>query len=73
MKKTLLVLVTLIFAVNISSKAEDFSAVYNGDTNYYKITSSFVPLTVEVTYGETSNSSHIEYSGSVSTSCWIRL
>ena len=49
MKKSLLVLVAIIFAINLNTQAEDFSAVYNGDTIYYKITSSTSPYTVAVT------------------------
>ena len=67
MKKELLVLVAIIFAINFSSKAEDFSAVYNGDTIYYNITSSISPLTVSVTYrGSDDNDYYYEYMGSVS-------
>ncbi|HHT03647.1 MAG TPA: hypothetical protein GX005_04915, partial [Bacteroidales bacterium] len=50
MKKSLLILLTLIIGINLNTQAEDFSAVYNGDTIYYNITSSISPLTVSVTF-----------------------
>ncbi|MDD4528978.1 MAG: leucine-rich repeat domain-containing protein, partial [Bacteroidales bacterium] len=50
MKKSLLILFAIIFAINLNIQAEGFSAVYNGDTIYYNITSSTSPRTVEVTY-----------------------
>ena len=50
MKKELLILVALIFAVNLNSQAHDFSVMYNGDSIYYKITSSAFPRSVAVTY-----------------------
>ncbi|MBP1645609.1 MAG: hypothetical protein H6Q16_1184 [Bacteroidetes bacterium] len=50
MKKTLLVLLTIVFAFNLNTKAEDFSAVYNGDTIYYNITSSVFHFTASVTF-----------------------
>ncbi|MDD2576957.1 MAG: leucine-rich repeat domain-containing protein [Bacteroidales bacterium] len=67
MKKSLLVLLIILFAINLSSKAEDFSAVYNGDTIYYNITSSTYPYEVEVTFrGIYSFSYFNEYKDSVS-------
>lgn len=67
MKKSLLVLLVILFAINLSSKAEDFSAVYNGDTIYYNITSSVYPYEVEVTFrGIYSFSYFNEYKDSVS-------
>ena len=67
MKQSLLVLLAILFAINISSKAEDFSAVYNGDTIYYNITSSVYPYTASVTFrGIYSFSYFNEYNGSVS-------
>ncbi|MDD4703605.1 MAG: leucine-rich repeat domain-containing protein [Bacteroidales bacterium] len=67
MKKTLLVLIAIIHAINFNTKAEDFSAVYNGDTIYYNITSSASSLTVAVTFRGSSYSSYPnEYSGTVS-------
>ncbi|MPL79570.1 hypothetical protein SDC9_25454 [bioreactor metagenome] len=67
MKKSLLVLLVILFAINLSSKAEDFSAVYNGDTIYYNITSSVYPYTASVTFrGSTDYSYTNEYSGSLS-------
>ena len=65
MKKSLLILLAIIFAINLNTQAEDFSAVYNGDTIYYNITSSTSPRMVEVTYRGTSYSSYYEYSGVV--------
>jgi len=53
MKKSLLVLFSIIIGVNINSHAYDFYALSNGDTIYYKITSSTSPRTVAVTYGGT--------------------
>ncbi len=50
MKKLLLILLAIVFAFNLNTKAEDFSAVYNGDTIYYNITSYVSPYTAEVTY-----------------------
>ena len=67
MKKSLLILFAIIFAINLNTKAEDFSAVYNGDTIYYKITSSTYPRAVEVTYqGNSYNTYNNEYTGNVS-------
>ncbi|HBN06044.1 MAG TPA: hypothetical protein DD434_09720 [Bacteroidales bacterium] len=66
MKKTLLILVALIFAVSLNSHAEDFSAVNDGDTIYYKITSSVAPLTVAVSFkGNEFYTYQNEYTGSV--------
>ena len=67
MKKLLLILLAIIFAVNIKTNAEDFYSVYNGDTIYYNITSSVSPRTVEVTFRGISNEAYAnEYSGAVS-------
>ncbi|NCC19273.1 MAG: leucine-rich repeat domain-containing protein, partial [Bacteroidia bacterium] len=67
MKKSLLILLAIIFAINLNTQAEDFSAVHNGDTIYYNITSSTSPRTVAVTYRGASSSSYSnEYSGAVS-------
>ncbi|MFV0501147.1 MAG: hypothetical protein ACK5MH_06110 [Bacteroidales bacterium] len=67
MKKSLLILFAILFTINLNTQAEDFSAVYNGDTIYYKITSSTTsPKTVEVTYkGSNYDSFSNEYSGVV--------
>ncbi|MEA4967609.1 MAG: hypothetical protein VB048_05775, partial [Bacteroidaceae bacterium] len=63
-KKTLLILFTVIFAINLNTQAESFSAVYNGNTIYYNITSYITPRTVAVTYrGNSYNSYSNEYSG----------
>ncbi|MBP1645296.1 MAG: leucine-rich repeat protein [Bacteroidetes bacterium] len=48
MKKVLLVLAVLIFAINLNTQAEDFTTVYNGNNIYYSITSSTYPRTVEL-------------------------
>ena len=67
MKKSLLVLLAIVFAISLNTKAEDFSAVYNGDTIYYNITSSVYPYTAKVTFrGETYLSYLNEYIDSVS-------
>ena len=67
MKKSLLILFVIIFAINLNTQAEDFSAVHNGKTIYYNITSSTYPRTVEVTFRGPSFSSYShEYSGTVS-------
>ena len=67
MKKSLLILFAIIFAISLNTQAEDFSAVYNGDTIYYNITSSTSPRTVAVTYRGAGRSSYSnEYSGTVS-------
>jgi hypothetical protein len=66
MKKVLLVLVAIIFTINLNTHAEDFSAVYNGKTIYYNITSSVYPFTVSVTYRGNSYYSYPKgYSGSI--------
>ncbi len=66
MKKTILILFAIIFAASINTQAEDFSVVYNGDTIYYKITSSTSPFTAAVTF-QGSNGFHYmdEYTGIV--------
>ncbi len=67
MKKTLLILFAIIFAINLNTQAEDFSAIYNGKIIYYNITSTASPRTVAVTYlGSTYYSYSNEYSGVVS-------
>ncbi|MCK9321549.1 MAG: leucine-rich repeat protein [Bacteroidales bacterium] len=67
MKKELLILVALIFAVNLNSQAHDFSVMYNGDSIYYKITSSAFPRSVAVTYrGNYYSAYFYEYTGAVS-------
>ncbi|MBP1644943.1 MAG: leucine-rich repeat protein [Bacteroidetes bacterium] len=66
MKKAILILIASIFAISLNSKAEDFSAFYNGDTIYYKITSSVSPLTVGVTFKGPIYYYYNEYAGSVS-------
>jgi len=50
MKKSLLILLTLIIGINLSAQAVDFFAVNNGDTIYYNIKISTPSRTVEVTY-----------------------
>jgi hypothetical protein len=50
MKKILLILFALIFAINLNTQAEDFSAVYNGKTIYYRSIFNSFPPAVEVTY-----------------------
>ena len=62
MKKLTFLLVALF--LGMSAMAHDFSAVYNGKTIYYNITSSTSPRTVAVTYQGTSYTS-ATYSGSV--------
>ncbi len=67
MKKTILILLTIIFAITLNAKAHDFSAINNGDTIYYNITSTTAPFSVAVTFKGDYNDSFInEYSGSVS-------
>ncbi|MDY4789645.1 MAG: leucine-rich repeat protein [Bacteroidales bacterium] len=66
MKKTLLILAALIFTVSLNSQAEDFSAVNDGDTIYYKITSSVAPYRVAVTHKSSNYYYFREYSDSVS-------
>ncbi|MDY4790366.1 MAG: leucine-rich repeat domain-containing protein [Bacteroidales bacterium] len=64
MKKSLLILFVIILAINFGTQAADFSAVYNGKTIYYNITSSTSPLRVAVTYrGNSYDSYPNEYSG----------
>ena len=64
MKKSLLILFVIILAINFGTQASDFSAVYNGKTIYYNITSSTSPLRVAVTYrGNSYDSYPNEYSG----------
>ncbi|MDD4068111.1 MAG: leucine-rich repeat domain-containing protein [Bacteroidales bacterium] len=63
MKKLFLVVIAFLFAINFSSKAEDFSAVNNGGTIYYKITSNVYPYTASVTY---KNGTQDSYSGNIS-------
>ncbi|NCC18771.1 MAG: T9SS type A sorting domain-containing protein [Bacteroidia bacterium] len=67
MKKFLLILFAIIIGINLNTQAEDFSAVYNGVTIYYDITSSTLPRTVAVTYRGSSEYSYSnEYLGVVS-------
>ena len=67
MKKVLLVLAVLIFAINLNTQAEDFTTVYNGNNIYYSITSSTLPRTVAVTYRGSYIDSYLnEYSGAIS-------
>lgn len=63
MKKSVLILFSIIIGINLYIQAEDFNSVYNGDTIYYNITSSSSNLTVAVTYRVSSPGS---YSGIVS-------
>lgn len=64
MKRLLLVWVSIIFTLSINVNAEDFSAVYNGNTIYYNITSMSSPYSVEVTYkGDFPTAYFNEYSG----------
>ena len=66
MKKVLLVLVAIIIGINLKTQAEDFSAVNNGATIYYEITSSSFPYSVSVSYrGSSYDSYSNEYSGVV--------
>lgn len=66
MKKLIFVLFALIAGINLNTKAEDFSSVYNDDTIYYNITSSVSPRTIKVTYKGTSYNSYVEYYGPIS-------
>jgi hypothetical protein len=67
MKKSLLVLLVILFAINFSSKAEDFSAINNDDTIYYEILSSVFPYTAEVTFrGENYYNYPNKYAGDIS-------
>ncbi|MDD2577701.1 MAG: leucine-rich repeat domain-containing protein [Bacteroidales bacterium] len=63
MKKSLFILFTILFAINLNSKAENFSSVFDGHTIYYRITSPVYPYTVSVTYN---GSGVISYFGSLS-------
>ncbi|MBP1645863.1 MAG: hypothetical protein H6Q16_1438 [Bacteroidetes bacterium] len=66
MKKSILILLAIVFAINLNSKAEDFSAINDGDTIYYKIISSTSPYTVAVIFkGDYNESYDNEYSGSI--------
>ena len=66
MKRLLSILLSILFTISLNTQAEDFSAVSNGDTIYYNITSSTSPRTVEVTYqGSTHYSYSNEYTGVV--------
>lgn len=65
MKKSLLILFAIIFAISLNTQAEDFSVVHNGDTIYYNILSSNFPLSVEVTFLGTFTNSYNEYTGSI--------
>ncbi len=65
MKKVLLVLFAIIIGINLNTQAEDFSAVNNGATIYYEITSTS-PRTVAVTYrGADYTSYSNEYTGAI--------
>ncbi|MPL73353.1 hypothetical protein SDC9_19152 [bioreactor metagenome] len=66
MKKTLLILVAIIFAINLNTQAHDFKAINDdGDTIYYIITSSVAPYNVAVTcQGDYSSDSNY-YCGSI--------
>ncbi|MEA5100710.1 MAG: leucine-rich repeat domain-containing protein [Bacteroidales bacterium] len=67
MKKSLLILFAIITTITLNTQAEDFSAIYNGKTIYYNITSSTYPRTVEVTFrGASSSTFPNAYSGAVS-------
>ncbi|MFA7081634.1 MAG: leucine-rich repeat protein [Bacteroidales bacterium] len=62
MKKSILIILTLIFGISLNAKAEDFSAVYSSNVIYYNITSSSFPYTAEVTFrGLTYSSYSNEY------------
>jgi hypothetical protein len=52
MSKKLLLFAIIINCFAFTTKAYDFSAVYDGQTIYYNITSSTAPQTVEVTHGD---------------------
>ncbi|MFA7081604.1 MAG: leucine-rich repeat domain-containing protein [Bacteroidales bacterium] len=67
MKKLLLIVFTLLCAININAQTHDFSAVNDGDSIYYRITSSIIPYTASVTFkGSYHFSYDNEYKGSVS-------
>lgn len=63
MKKSIFIFLTLVLGISLNAKAEDFSAVYNGKTIYYNITSSSSPYTAAV---KSSGSSANSYSGVIS-------
>ncbi len=68
MKKTLLILVAIVFALNLSSKAEDFSTVNSeGDTIYYNILSPYYAYSqVEVTFKDSNEYAYAdEYIGAI--------
>ncbi len=66
MKKALLILFAIFIASSLKAQVEDFSAVNDGDTIYYRITSSVIPYTASVTFkGSAYNTYTNEYSGSV--------
>jgi len=66
MKKVLLISFAILFAINLNTQAHDFSAVNDGDTIYYRITSSVNPYTVGVTFkGNYHFSYDNEYKGNV--------
>jgi hypothetical protein len=65
-KKALLILFAIFIASSLKAQVEDFSAINDGDTIYYRITSSVIPYTASVTFkGSTYNTYTNEYSGSV--------
>lgn len=68
MKKTVLILVAIVFAINLNTQAHDFLAVNSdGDTIYYKITSNVAPYTVAVTFKGTAEYEYEnEYKNSIS-------
>jgi len=68
MKKILFILVAIVFALNLSSKAEDFSAVNSeGDTIYYNIISPYYAYSqVEVTFKDSNEYAYNdEYVGAI--------
>ncbi len=67
MKKSLLILFAIITSITLNTQAHDFSVVHNGDTIYYKITSTTTsPKTVAVTFrGVYDQSFFNEYSGMI--------
>ena len=67
MKRNLFILLSLIlFGISFSAKAHDFTAINsNGDTIYYKITSSISPYKVAVTYKGEMLNDYDEYKGSI--------
>ena len=62
--RKIILLLTAVICLCMANKtmAYNFSAINNGKTIYYNITSSSAPLTVEVTYATTNYNS---YSGAV--------